>query len=117
MTQTNKQTNKQTNPSTTAQDKQSPRLNKLFKAFLILFLVGSGSAFGGFLYSQLFIPKEARAQCVPIPLPVSCDFDGRWGYNDQGDGNDLGVVCRSGQIIAWCNNIPRGFSSGVYTCS
>ena len=68
MSWTNKQTNKQTNLSANSGvPQQSSRLNKVLKVFLILFLVGSGSALGGFLYHSFSSPKEACAACVALP--------------------------------------------------
>ena len=52
---------------------------------------------------------------------IACDFEGIWIYwDDKSDGNDFGVVCRSGKVERWCNypaGAQRGLHPNVYVCN
>lgn len=48
---------------------------------------------------------------------VGCNWDGRQGYHDEGNGNDFALVCKDGRIIAWCRITDRNFRQGKYDCT
>lgn len=50
---------------------------------------------------------------------IACQYEGTWGINDDGGGNDFALTCRNQQVTGWCThntNIPRGFNPGNYQC-
>ncbi|MCK9614864.1 MAG: hypothetical protein M0R48_05085 [Candidatus Omnitrophica bacterium] len=52
---------------------------------------------------------------------IACDFEGVWIYwDDKADGNDFGVVCKSGKVERWCNypaGAQKGLHPNVYDCN
>jgi len=47
------------------------------------------------------------------------NFNGTWGYNDYGSGNDFGVTCRNGWLTDFCATHPdagRGANWNIFKC-
>lgn len=54
-----------------------------------------------------------------VPIGVQCNWNGTWGYNDDGSGNDFGVVCKDNKyIVAYCqmSGFGRGLNNGNFAC-
>ena len=70
-------------------------------------------------------PNPGVYSCESAGTPTLCNypngtpFDGTWGYNDDGGGNDFEVVCRNGHLDVLCvtPQYGRGAHPGQYGCS
>ena len=71
---------------------------KLRSALMVLALF-SGSVLGGMMFAYITKPKEACAQCVAIPSPITCDWSGdKWVNGDGGCDDDILFTCTSGIV-------------------